>query len=71
MGLIRLFMAYPSPSLNISDNGLSAIIDRDMPDAGKSLPVMTAELNEEMESTAGGGDWHLTSVKRLVDRIAA
>jgi len=40
-------------------------------DAGKSLRVITAELNAEEVPTAKGGTWHLTSVKRLVDRIAA
>jgi DNA invertase Pin-like site-specific DNA recombinase len=40
-------------------------------EAGKSLRVITAELNAEGVPTAKGGSWHLTSVKRLVDRIAA
>lgn len=40
-------------------------------DAGKSLRVITAELNAEGVPTAKGGQWHLTSVKRLVDRLAA
>lgn len=38
-------------------------------DAGKSLRVITAELNDENIPTAKGGLWHLTTVKRLVDRI--
>ena len=40
-------------------------------DAGLSLRQITAELNEEGVPTARGGQWHLTSVKRLVDRLAA
>lgn len=40
-------------------------------DAGKSLRAIAAELNAEGVPTAKGGQWHLTSVKRLVDRIAA
>lgn len=39
--------------------------------AEKSLRVITAELNTEGVLTAQGGQWHLTSVKRLVDRLAA
>lgn len=38
---------------------------------GKSLRTITAELNVEGVPTAKGGRWHLTSVKRLVDRLAA
>lgn len=44
---------------------------RAMLDAGKSLRKIAAELNAEGVPTAQGGQWHLTSVKRLVDRIAA
>lgn len=40
-------------------------------DSGKSLRAITAELNAENVPTAKGGQWHLTSVKRLVDRMAA
>ncbi|MCB1528979.1 MAG: recombinase family protein [Hyphomicrobiaceae bacterium] len=40
-------------------------------DAGKSLRAITAELNAEGVPTAKGGNWHLTSVKRLVDRLSA
>ena len=40
-------------------------------DAGKSLRAIAAELNAEGVPTAQGGQWHLTSVKRLVDRLAA
>jgi DNA invertase Pin-like site-specific DNA recombinase len=40
-------------------------------DAGKSLRIIAAELNAEGVPTAQGGQWHLTSVKRLVDRLAA
>ncbi|MEP0940279.1 MAG: recombinase family protein [Rhizobiaceae bacterium] len=40
-------------------------------DAGLSLRQITAELNEEGVPTARGGQWHLTSVKRLVDRVVA
>jgi len=40
-------------------------------DAGKSLRTITAELNADDVPTARGGQWHLTSVKRLVDRLAA
>jgi len=40
-------------------------------DAGLSLRQITAELNDEGVPTARGGQWHLTSVKRLVDRLAA
>ena len=39
-------------------------------DAGKSLRVIAAELNADGVPTARGGQWHLTSVKRLVDRLA-
>lgn len=39
--------------------------------AGKSLRTIAAELNAEGVPTAKGGKWHLTSVKRMVDRIAA
>ena len=38
-------------------------------EAGKSLRTITAELNVEGVPTARGGQWHLTSVKRLVDRL--
>lgn len=40
-------------------------------DAGKSLRTIAAELNADGVPTAKGGQWHLTSVKRLVDRLAA
>jgi DNA invertase Pin-like site-specific DNA recombinase len=40
-------------------------------DAGKSLRVIAAELNAEGVPTAKGGEWHLTSVKRMVDRLIA
>ncbi len=40
-------------------------------DAGKSLRKIAAELNAEGVPTAQGRQWHLTSVKRLVDRLAA
>jgi len=40
-------------------------------DDGKSLRTITDELNAEGVPTARGGQWHLTSVKRLVDRLAA
>lgn len=35
-----------------------------------SVRVITAELTTEGVPTAQGGQWHLTSVKRLVDRLA-
>jgi hypothetical protein len=38
---------------------------------GRSLRTITAELNAEDVPTAKVGQWHLTSVKRLVDRLAA
>lgn len=38
---------------------------------GKSLRTIAAELNAEGIPTARGGQWHLTSVKRVVDRLAA
>jgi len=38
-------------------------------DDGKSLRVIADELNAEDVPTARGGQWHLTSVKRLVDRL--
>jgi DNA invertase Pin-like site-specific DNA recombinase len=47
---------------------ISAVIKTKI-DAGKSLRVITAELNAEGVPTAKGGSWHLTSVKRLVDRV--
>ena len=40
-------------------------------DAGKSLRAIAAELNAGGVPTAQGGQWHPTSVKRLVDRLAA
>lgn len=40
-------------------------------DAGKSLRTIAAELNAEGVPTARGRQWHLTTVKRLVDRVAA
>ena len=40
-------------------------------DAGLSLRQITKALNDEGVPTARGGQWHLTSVKRLVDRLAA
>ena len=39
-------------------------------DAGLSLRQITAALNDDGIPTARGGQWHLTSVKRLVDRLA-
>ena len=39
-------------------------------DAGLSLRAITAELNAENVPTARGGQWHLTSTKRFVDRLA-
>jgi len=42
---------------------------KNMLDAGKSLREITAKLNAEEVPTAKGGSWHLTSVKRLVDRL--
>lgn len=39
--------------------------------AGKSLRTIAAELNAEGVPTPNGGAWHLTSVKRMADRIAA
>jgi len=38
---------------------------------GKSLRTITRELNDEGVSTARGGPWQLTVVKRLVDRLSA
>jgi DNA invertase Pin-like site-specific DNA recombinase len=40
-------------------------------EAGKSLRTIAAELNAEGVPTPKGGEWHLTSVKRMVDRLAA
>ena len=40
-------------------------------EARKSLRTIVTELNAEGVPTARGGKWHLTSVKRLVDRLAA
>ena len=40
-------------------------------DAALSLRQLTAALNDEGVPTARGGQWHLTSVKRLVDRLTA
>lgn len=40
-------------------------------DAGKSLRAIAAELNAEGVPTARGGRWHLTAIKRIVDRLAA
>ena len=37
---------------------------------GVSLRKIVAELNARGVPTASGGRWHLTSVKRLVDRLA-
>lgn len=39
--------------------------------AGKSLRTIVDELNAEGIATARGGRWHLTTVKRMVDRLAA
>ena len=39
--------------------------------AGKSLRTNTAKLKAENVPTAPGGQWHLNSVKLLVDRIVA
>jgi len=36
---------------------------------GKSLRTITDELNADGIATARGGQWHLTSVKRLADRL--
>jgi len=38
---------------------------------GKSLRSIAYELNKEGIATPRGGQWHLTSVKRMVDRLAA
>lgn len=38
-------------------------------DAGKSMRAIATELNAEGVKTARGGRWHLTTVKRLVDRM--
>jgi DNA invertase Pin-like site-specific DNA recombinase len=40
-------------------------------DAGKSLRAIAAELNAEGVRTPMGKEWHLTTVKRMVDRLAA
>jgi DNA invertase Pin-like site-specific DNA recombinase len=40
-------------------------------EAGKSLRTIAAELNAEGVRTANGKEWHLTTVKRMVDRLAA
>jgi len=40
-------------------------------ESGKSLRTIAAELNAEGVPTARGGQWHLTSVARLVGRISA
>jgi DNA invertase Pin-like site-specific DNA recombinase len=40
-------------------------------DAGKSLRTIAAELNAEGVPTPMGKEWHLTTVKRMVDRLAA
>lgn len=37
--------------------------------ARKSLRAIAAELNTEGVPTAQGGQWHLTSVKRLVEGV--
>ena len=37
---------------------------------GLSLRAIVAALNARKVPTASGGRWHLTSVKRLVDRLA-
>jgi hypothetical protein len=38
-------------------------------DAGKSLRTIAAELNAEGVPTPKGAIWHLTTVKRMVDRL--
>jgi len=48
--------------------GLSSVIKPKLAE-GKSLRTITRELNDEGVSTARGGPWQLTVVKRLVDRI--
>lgn len=40
-------------------------------DAGKSLRTIATELNAEGVPTAKGGQWHKTSVKRVVERLEA
>lgn len=40
-------------------------------EAGKSLRTIAAELNAEGVRTPMGKEWHLTTVKRMVDRLAA
>lgn len=47
---------------------LSGAVRRKLDD-GKSLRKITDELNAEGVPTARGGQWHLTTVKRLVDRV--
>lgn len=51
-------------------NELSKLVKAKLAD-GKSLRTITNELNAEGIPTARGGRWHVTSVKRLVDRIKA
>ena len=55
---------------NIRANKLAGVV-RPMQESGATLTAIAEALNEANFSTPRGGSWHPTSVKRLIDRLAA